>query len=116
MIPHFNALRSLNVFGSYRIITDGAVVALAQHCTLLQELDLSWCNGVTDSSINEIAKKGKELVSLNVRSCKDVTTDSLTNLVRNCPKMRCLLFDIYRNAVFAVQIRNSYLQIRFVDM
>ena len=70
--------------------SDIAVLALARHCPLLQDLNINHCRLITDLSINEIALRCKELISLNAQGCPLITTAAQLNVVQQCQKLQIL--------------------------
>ncbi|KAL4712724.1 hypothetical protein ACJJTC_008021 [Scirpophaga incertulas] len=61
----------------------------------LQELDISGCNRITDVSLT-YAFKFKELITLNLSRCQQITHDGIEYLVKNCPSIEYFnLIDCY---------------------
>lgn len=105
---HGGTLEVLNLDGC-RKITDASLVAIADNCLLLNDLDLSSC-AITDSGISvlscakqinllvlslsgcsEVSNKsmpslkrlGETLVGLNLQHCKSITNSTVEQLVEN---------------------------------
>ncbi|XP_045459134.1 F-box/LRR-repeat protein 14 [Melitaea cinxia] len=61
----------------------------------LRELNISGCNRITDVSLT-YAFSFKELLSLNLSRCQQITVDGIKHLVKNCPSIEYLnLNDCY---------------------
>ncbi|KAL0901500.1 hypothetical protein ABMA27_006739 [Loxostege sticticalis] len=61
----------------------------------LQELDISGCNRITDVSLT-YAFNFKELISLNLSRCQQITHEGIEHLVKNCPSIEYFnLIDCY---------------------
>lgn len=60
--------RIVNMLRLYRCdkITSTAVIALAESCTNITELDLGHCDGVSDEAIRRVAETGKKLLDLDL--------------------------------------------------
>ena len=74
---HCTALTSLNVSFCYGV-GDASFTAIAEHSTALTSLDLSGCNELTDASITTIAEHCSALTSLKVYGCNKLTDASFT--------------------------------------
>ena len=46
----------INLWSVGRKVTDTRVVALAEHCPGLTEINLSWCSNITDTSVVALAE------------------------------------------------------------
>jgi len=100
-------LKCLKLFGC-RQLTDVAIITLARNCTKLLELDLSSCR-ITDLCINEIALRCKELISLQIAGCIQITSESLIHIIQQCIYLKCLMFNNNSELVsFAKIIRVEY--------
>jgi len=74
-------------------IGDAAVVALREHCAAsLQHLDISWCRSITDHALGALVDACKELESLTLFGCTQLTSlffnghsrDALRIIGRSC--------------------------------
>eukprot|EP00899_Mesostigma_viride_P005421 jgi/Mesvir1/14880/Mv05489-RA.1 len=107
MAPHLGALQNLNAW-ECDAVTDGSVAALATHCPLLQNVDVSHtsvgdegiaalarlcplvtlraehCKGVTDAGISAIGEHCSQLDKLWVAGCEGVTIPAAMALLRKC--------------------------------
>ncbi|MCL7041987.1 hypothetical protein MKW94_008237 [Papaver nudicaule] len=54
-------------------VTDEGLYALAECCSSLQTVNLSYCQSITDSGISFLLQNCHELDSLSIRSCSSVT-------------------------------------------
>lgn len=64
-------------------LTDVAILAVAAHCTHLTDLEISRLH-VTDLSVSEIALQCPLLERLNISYCEDVTERSVMLLKEKC--------------------------------
>lgn len=105
---HGQTLKVLNLEG-VRKITDESLVAIAENCALLNDLDVSRC-GITDVGLSHLSegvqidlqilslsgcskisnksspflkKLGQTLVGLNIQQCNLISTSSVDSLVEN---------------------------------
>ena len=60
---------------------------------VLQSIDLSFCNEITDSSIISVAGSLDKLISLNISYCDNITTGVLTAIGKICTGLEILLYD-----------------------
>ena len=84
--PH---LVKLNL-GRCRFITDDSILLLAQNCTNLVSLDVSW-TGVTDTSAKQILQRVEKLRHVSFQGCKAVTSEIVPHL---CLFLKSLLVDL----------------------
>ncbi|KAK3595456.1 hypothetical protein CHS0354_003448 [Potamilus streckersoni] len=83
-------LESLVLSGSE--ITDKTLNTISKgRCALkLKELDLCWCEEITEKGINMVCSECHSLESLHLKKCP-VTDLSVTLLAENCPRMKVLV-------------------------
>ena len=95
-------------------VTDVAVIAIAQRCPQLRDLNMLYCSLITDLSINEIALRCKELVSLHCSKCPLVTFAAQTNVVLQCPKLQLLHFagEQYSAEYYRLKDLNTHVEIK----
>jgi hypothetical protein len=78
---------------SCRRLTDATVAAIAQHCTLLEELDLSWNDSFTNTSLQLLGAANMGLLNhlrvFNISSCYHLTSQrDLQAFVSRCALLR----------------------------
>lgn len=61
-----------------------AVRIAVQGCTLLQHLNLNYCNKITDAALMDIALHCPALKSLGLSMCKRVTNDGVKLILQSC--------------------------------
>ncbi|XP_009594422.1 F-box/LRR-repeat protein 3 [Nicotiana tabacum] len=74
-------------------LTEKSLYRLGLHCSLLEELDLTDCVGVSDTGLHYLSKCTK-LVCLKLGLCTNITDKGLYYISRNCREIREL--DLYR--------------------
>ncbi|CAN0007978.1 unnamed protein product, partial [Hapterophycus canaliculatus] len=67
-------------------ITDNALEALSVSCSWLEQLDVSWCGGITDRGFARLAEGCPELEEASVHAvwCEGITDVSLSALSTFC--------------------------------
>ncbi|GBG71853.1 hypothetical protein CBR_g10791 [Chara braunii] len=80
--------------GMASVITNASLVAIADNCRDLEELDVSGCRGVTRSGLVAVARGCKRLRSLSVDHCIESADADLvaTCLAENCPLLEKISF------------------------
>ena len=74
-------------------ITDVSIEAIAEHCSMLQCLNVCGCElprpagNITDVAVQRIAEKCLDLRQLNVKSCQGVTDLGISAIATNCVKL-----------------------------
>lgn len=142
LASRFRALTSIDLSHCEKI-TDGAIKAIGQFCPKLSKINLYQCNisdaGVkaialpslssislyanprlSDDSIITLAKQCKELVSVNIGYCDEITERSLIALAENCQKLEKLCIEnlseaLTKNALQAFAEKGSKV-IRALDL
>jgi hypothetical protein len=76
-----------------RRLTDAAVSAIVQHCTVLEDLDLSWNDSFTNTSLQLLGTANAGLLShlrvFNISSCYHLTSQrDLDTFVSRCALLR----------------------------
>eukprot|EP00051_Salpingoeca_urceolata_P013670 m.172455 g.172455 ORF g.172455 m.172455 type:complete len:1227 (+) comp17859_c0_seq1:103-3783(+) len=83
-------LRSLDVWRA-RSLTARGVLALAQHCHELRELDIGWCRFVDCAEcVPQLAASCPNLEKLFLTALRSTTDDCITALAASCPNLRQL--------------------------
>jgi len=70
-------------------ITDAGMTLLLQHCSHLRSLRLSWCDHITDRTLQSIGKANK-LGELSVRGCANTTKLGIQFVVSHCKALETL--------------------------
>jgi hypothetical protein len=97
-------------------ITDGAVEALAKHCTGLQEIHLGDCSAITDGAIEALAKHCTGLQLISLSGCSAITDGAIEALAKHCTGLekidlaRCSA--ITYGAIEALQLASPGLVVR----
>jgi hypothetical protein len=63
------------------------VVALAEHCALLTNVDFYRCNQLTDTSVVALAEHCPQLTNVNFYNCDQLTDTSVVALAEHCPQL-----------------------------
>jgi hypothetical protein len=66
---------------------------VAMHCPLLEVLDISGAEGVSDGAVFALGLHARNLTKLQLRYCEQVTDLSVAALMEGCPKLKKL--DVY---------------------
>jgi len=73
-------------------IGDAAVIELARHCNMLQEVSLKHCRMVSNVSAAALSKGCKQLRKINLSETL-VTIDGLRDLLKGCKKLNTITLD-----------------------
>ncbi|MCO5578184.1 hypothetical protein L7F22_032022 [Adiantum nelumboides] len=86
-------LKSLDLCGCKKAVTDQALLALAGNCIDLQELNLGWCDMTTDIGVTGLASGCSNLRRIDLCGCWQITDRSVIALADKC---HCLcVLDLY---------------------
>ena len=69
-------------------IGDEDVLSMARGCPCLAEICLSGCDGVTNASLAALGKSGRQLISMDIGECSNVTDEGLEGFADGCLNMR----------------------------
>lgn len=81
-------VRRLNLSHCHHL-SDVAMAALLEKCTLLKDLDITDCNNLTDTSIQALCNC-TSMTRLNVRRCTLLSDASIKTLSKHCVLLRYL--------------------------
>ncbi|KAI4317709.1 hypothetical protein L6164_025558 [Bauhinia variegata] len=97
-------LKALDLQGCY--VGDQGLAAVGQCCKQLEDLNLRFCEGLTDTGLVELALGvGKSLKSLGVAACAKITDISMEAVGLHCRSLETLSLDsefIHNKGVLAV--------------
>ena len=69
---------------------DEALLQVTQYCRQLTSLNVESCRNLTDASIGEVARGCEQLTSLNVAFCRNLTGASVGEVARGCGQLTSL--------------------------
>ncbi|KAG2407154.1 F-box/LRR-repeat protein [Vigna angularis] len=99
-----SSLKALDLQGCY--VGDQGLAAVGQFCKHLENLNLRFCEGLTDSGLVDLAVGvGKSLKSLGVAACAKITDISMEAVGSNCCSLETLSLDsefIHNKGLLAV--------------
>ncbi|CAI8590775.1 unnamed protein product [Vicia faba] len=105
-------LKALDLQGCY--VGDQGLAAVGQCCKQLEDLNLRFCEGLTDKGLVELALGvGKSLKSLGVAACAKITDISMEAVASHCGSLETLSLDsefIHNQGVLAVAQGCPYLK------
>jgi len=92
IISHSPCLQSIDIVnnGNNSKFTDKTLLSIAEHCTGLQLLSLSYCREITDTGLITISKHCSNLLSLNVDECHQITDASIISISTLCTGLQLL--------------------------
>jgi F-box/leucine-rich repeat protein 2/20 len=67
--------------------TDAGLIALAQHCSGLRSVDLSYCQDIADDGVVVLAQRCSHLTDINVCGCAELTDVAVATLATRCRHM-----------------------------
>lgn len=82
MISHLTSLTELNMSECSKLTASG-IQALASLKNLLH-LDLSYCDGIDDMSLQTVTSHLKRLVILNLDGCTNISTEGIKSIATSC--------------------------------
>jgi hypothetical protein len=68
-------------------LTDASVVALAKHCPHLTNVNFCYCNQLTDTSVVALAEHCPQLTHVDFHDCPQLTDTSVVALAEHCPQL-----------------------------
>jgi len=89
MAEHCTGLQTLSL-SYFREITDAGLIAISVHCPYLKSLKINNCDHITDASIISISTYCTGLQSLNLRWCTQITDASIISISTHCTGLQSL--------------------------
>lgn len=90
LAPKFTKLQILTLRQNKAQLEDDAVVAVANHCHDLRDLDLSKSFKLSDCSLYALAHGCPYLTELNISGCSAFSDTALAYLTRVCMNLKIL--------------------------
>ena len=84
---HTCCLKSNDIDEADEGITDASMMAIAEHCSALRKLDLSFCQFMSDAGIIAVAKGCPLLESLELDDCEWITEEAVDIIREACPRL-----------------------------
>jgi len=93
IISHSPCLKSIGIsendYDGFQI-TDLTLQSIAEHCTGLESLSLSYCRVITDTGLITISEHRPNLQSLKARSCDLISDISIISISTHCTGLQLL--------------------------
>ena len=93
-----HCLRLLSIYISFQSsdpqVSDHTMQSIAEHCTGLQSLSLSWCGGITDSGLITISEHCPQIHYLDMFNCGYITDTSIISISTHCTGLKSLNLDL----------------------
>jgi hypothetical protein len=81
-------VNSCNVsYSCSSLITDEAVKCISKNCLLLQSINLFNCENISDQGVESMTQL-KQLVSLDLSYCSDITDNSIIPILKSLPQLQ----------------------------
>lgn len=93
MASNCDQLRSFVCIQRWNAITDASIEILAQKCSRLEKLVLTYNTVLTDQSIHSLATHCRNLTHLDISNCEYITDSPIMRISSCCPSLRVL--DLY---------------------
>jgi len=94
IISHSPCLLSIGIYQHDKYyglqFTDHTLQSIAEHCTGLQSLSLSYCRLITDTGLIAISEYCPNLLSLKVYNCELITDASIISISTHCTGLQSL--------------------------
>ena len=71
-------------------ITNASITSITSDCREIKSLNLSWCSELTDPAINSIVQNCQNLTSLDLGYCKKLTDASIQSIGEHYPELTSL--------------------------
>jgi len=84
-LQKLSKLQSIKLDGC--LVTSSGLQAIGNCCSLLRELSLSKCSGVTDEGLTSIVKQQKGLRKLDITCCRNITYVSIAHIANSCTSL-----------------------------
>ena len=68
-------------------IDDAVIIALADRCPALTQINVSWCTNLTDAAIIALAEHCPTLTVIDVSYCRNLTDAAIIALAEHCPAL-----------------------------
>ena len=95
-------------------VTDDAVIAIAQNCVGLSDIHLVWCWYITNNAVIAIAENCAGLTKINLNGCYYITDAAVIALAENCAGLTSVNLegceDITDAAIFTLSKNCEYLE------
>jgi len=99
IISHCPCLISIDIGKSILFfspqVTDHTLQSIAEHCTGLQSLSLSWCHEISDTGLITISLHCPNLQSFTVDFCRQISDVSIILISSHCTGLQSLNLDCY---------------------
>ncbi|KAI5081805.1 hypothetical protein GOP47_0001548 [Adiantum capillus-veneris] len=112
LAEHCKCIKSLDLCGCKKAGTDQALLALAKNCMTLEELNLGWCETVTDIGVTGLVSWCSDLRRIDLCGCLEITDRSVIALADKCHHLSVLnlynCFLITDAAMYALANSSKY--------
>ena len=89
-----DSLQNLSMLQSIKLdgcsVTYAGLKSIGNWCTLLRELSLSKCSGVTDEGLSSLVMKHRDLRKLDITCCRKITQVSIAYITKSCSALTSL--------------------------
>jgi F-box/leucine-rich repeat protein 2/20 len=116
IISHSLCMLSINISGhsSDPQVSDHALQSIAEHCTGLQLLSLSWCGGITDAGLITISEHCPNMNYLDISNCGKITDTTIISISAHCTGLKSLNLErcnqITDDSIISISIHCTRLQ------
>lgn len=69
---------------------DVQLLHLAERCAKLVQLDLTWCEKITDLGVSHLARGCTNLTDLSLAYCEMIASQGVIAIAENCPHIHTL--------------------------
>jgi len=92
IISHSLCMLSINISDhlSDPQVSDHTLQSIAEHCTGLQSLSLSWCGGITDAGLITISEHCPNMNYFGFSNCGKITDTSIISISAHCTGLKSL--------------------------
>ncbi|KAK4419950.1 hypothetical protein Salat_2407900 [Sesamum alatum] len=106
-VAAIRTLKRLNLSWLFNV-SDVTVVALAQNCRHLEDLDLTGCKSVTGAGVRALSSHDSLKELLLVQCGYGISGDDLEELVLGCTSLECIALDQRLRFGFLCQCKKTY--------
>jgi len=86
-------LATLTLVGEYdsiQALHTEQVILIASHCTMLQSIDISQNNHITNDAVISISEHCRQLKTLAINACRGITDTAIEHVSHNCAQLEVL--------------------------
>jgi hypothetical protein len=110
--PNLTALRCA---GCSERLSDATLVVCAQHCPLVQDVELFKCPDVTDAGVQTLVSSvASKLHSMDLRACPQLSDNTLLAVAEHCPLLKKIIWNQSASDAAVVKLARGCPELSYV--